>query len=94
MIRKRMESGVGCIRVAGAPAVFHEELMRQHLYFGVRAIQYSCRVNTAHAVRLQDHLSTPAVHEISPVAHTFPLARAICAHLALALPPPSPSAWR
>lgn len=90
MISKRMDSGVGCIRVAGAPAVFHEELMRQHLYFGVRAIQYSCRVNTAHAVRLQDHLTTPAVHETTPVAHTFPAGKSyMCAPrigLAPALP--------
>ena len=92
-------AALGCIRVAGAPAVFHEELMRQHLYFGVRAIQYSCRVNTAHAVRLQDHLTTPAVHETTPVAHTFPAGKSyMCAPriglapaLPLRLPRPRPA---
>ena len=81
-------------RVEGAPAVFHKELVRQHLYFGVRAIQYSCRINTVHAVRLQDHLTIPAIDKISRDAYNVRCGKAICAHLALALPPPSPSAWR
>ncbi len=81
-------------RVEGAPAVFHKELMRQHLYFGVRAVQYSCCINTVHAVRLQDHLTIPAMDKISRDAYYFLCGKAMCAHLALALPPPSPSAWR
>ena len=87
-------------RVEGAPAVFHKELVRQHLYFGVRAIQYSCRINTVHAVRLQDHLTIPAMHRASrqgvSLAQPLPLGKLTRrgARLALALPPPSPSAWR
>ena len=80
MISKRMASGVGCIRVAGSPAVFHEELMRQHLYFGVRVIQYSCRVNTVHSVRLQDHLTVPAMHRTHRGERYYPLwQRYVCA---------------
>ena len=78
----------------GAPAVFNKELMSQHLHFGARAIQYSCRINTVHTVCLQDHLTIPAMDKISRDAYYFCCSKVICAHLALALPPPPPSAWR
>ena len=74
--------------------------MREHLHFGVCAVQYTSRINAVHAVRLQDHLTIPAMHRVSrqgvSLAQPLPLGKLTRrgARLALALPPPSPSAWR